>query len=326
MSDGDIITRERLEACLARAAALAPSDAEGIYGPSSIVWTVNREAVIFLGAGRAALLQLAHPWVAEAITRHSTTLSDPLGRFHRTFWRVFRMTYGPLSLALAEARSLHALHARIGGSFEAGVGGARTGSRYSALGAEASLWVFATLIDTAVEVVELIFGELSSADRAVYWEHSKRFGYLFGLSDAMLPGSWDDFVVYMRDMTAGGTLAIDDRARTIAHFLLERTFEPLGLPVRSLPRSYASLTAGLMPVRLRQGFGLTFTEREAREAAAVVRLARAVAPLMPAPIRYNPAYREARARLAGRRGPDFLTRQLNRLWVGRPVLLDPRSG
>src|SRR3712207_7704222 len=40
---------------------------------------------LFLGAGRALLLQLAHPWVAAGISQHSTTLADPIGRFHRTF-------------------------------------------------------------------------------------------------------------------------------------------------------------------------------------------------------------------------------------------------
>ena len=37
----------------------------GVFGPDSAAWRVNGEAVIvFLGAGRALLLQLAHPWVA----------------------------------------------------------------------------------------------------------------------------------------------------------------------------------------------------------------------------------------------------------------------
>ena len=39
----------------------------GIFGPQSISWRINRESALFLGAGRAALLQLAHPWVATAL-------------------------------------------------------------------------------------------------------------------------------------------------------------------------------------------------------------------------------------------------------------------
>src|ERR1700758_5445860 len=66
----------------------------GVFGPNSIMWHVDREAVIFLGAGRALLLQLAHPWVAAAIVQHSNTLADPIGRFHRTFSVVFSMVFG----------------------------------------------------------------------------------------------------------------------------------------------------------------------------------------------------------------------------------------
>ena len=57
----------------------------GLFGPRSMTWRIDREAALFLGAGRALLLQLAHPWVAAAIAEHSRSLTDPIGRFHRTF-------------------------------------------------------------------------------------------------------------------------------------------------------------------------------------------------------------------------------------------------
>src|SRR5258708_2222520 len=41
-----------------------PEPHAGIFGPSSISWKVNRESALFLGAGRASFLQLAHPSVA----------------------------------------------------------------------------------------------------------------------------------------------------------------------------------------------------------------------------------------------------------------------
>ena len=50
------------------------------------------------------LLQLAHPWVATAIAEHSTALSDPIGRFHRTFEIVFTLVFGSLEQALATSR------------------------------------------------------------------------------------------------------------------------------------------------------------------------------------------------------------------------------
>ena len=74
----------------------AAGPADGVFGPGSTIWQVDREALVFLGAGRALLLQLAHPWVATAIAQHSKALSDPIGRFHRTFEIVFTLVFGSL--------------------------------------------------------------------------------------------------------------------------------------------------------------------------------------------------------------------------------------
>ena len=82
----------------------AAGPAEGVFGPGSIIWQVDREAIVFLGTGRALLLQLAHPWVATAIAQHSKALSDPIGRFHRTFEIVFTLVFGSLEQALATSR------------------------------------------------------------------------------------------------------------------------------------------------------------------------------------------------------------------------------
>ena len=81
-----------------------------------MVWRIDREAAIFLAAGRALLLQLAHPWVAAAIAEHSHSLSDPIGRFHRTFGVVFTMVFGTTDEAIAAARRLYHRHAAISGA------------------------------------------------------------------------------------------------------------------------------------------------------------------------------------------------------------------
>src|ERR687883_673283 len=51
---------------------LASAEDLGYFGPSSAAWTVHREAVLSTGLLRALLLQLAHPWVAQAVADHST--------------------------------------------------------------------------------------------------------------------------------------------------------------------------------------------------------------------------------------------------------------
>src|SRR5437870_11423484 len=97
-----------------REAAAGPI--KGIFGPDSLTWRLDREAVVFLGAGRALLLQLAHPWVAAAIAEHSRTLSDPIGRFQRTFNTTLTLMFGTTTQAIAAARRLHRRHAGICGA------------------------------------------------------------------------------------------------------------------------------------------------------------------------------------------------------------------
>src|SRR6266702_22942 len=122
MMEAVTISDQDLERELRSVRAAAAGPAAGIFGPDSLTWRVDREAVIFLRAGRALLLQLAHPWVAAAIAEHSQTFADPIGRFHRTFDVVFTMVFGSLDQALGAAQHLHRRHAMIAGRLPEAIG------------------------------------------------------------------------------------------------------------------------------------------------------------------------------------------------------------
>src|SRR4051812_28076661 len=70
------------------------ADHVGLYGPDTVTWRVNREAVLLAGGGRALLLQVAHPLVAARGEQHSNYHTDPWGRLyptpHLTTKNVFR--------------------------------------------------------------------------------------------------------------------------------------------------------------------------------------------------------------------------------------------
>ncbi len=110
-----MINDHDLEVQLRFVHAHAAGSVAGVFGPDSVTWKVDREAAIFLGAGRALLLQLAHPWVATAIAEHSKVLNDPIGLFHCTFRAMFMMVFGTFDQAVAAARRLHLRHAAITG-------------------------------------------------------------------------------------------------------------------------------------------------------------------------------------------------------------------
>ena len=73
--------------------ALAPGEMGGVFGPDSLTWRIDREALAFLGAGRRFCSNRPHPWVAAAIVQHSRAFADPIGSFHRTFAVVFTMVF-----------------------------------------------------------------------------------------------------------------------------------------------------------------------------------------------------------------------------------------
>src|SRR3954449_5075968 len=151
-----------LEQSLALVRSHAAGSKAGVFGPSSQIWRIDREAAVFLGAGRALLMQLAHPWVATAIAQHSTALGDPIGRFHRTFEIVFTLVFGSLEQALATSRRLHRRHAAISGYIPQRLGQYPKGSPYRANEVSALMWVHATLVETALTVHGLVLEPLGT--------------------------------------------------------------------------------------------------------------------------------------------------------------------
>lgn len=290
-----------LEARLARLRASVADPRAGLFGPGSHVWAINREAVIFLGGGRAALLQLAHPFVAQAVDTHSATRTDMAGRFARTFEHVFAMVYGDLDAACTAARRVHAIHRRITGTLADDVGPYAAGTPYAANLPDALLWVHATLWDTSVQVYELVVGPLSGDVKAAYYEETKRFAALFGIPDDVVPPDWKAFRRYVDGMLASPAITPSRSARALAHFLLR----PPGTWIGPVWDWYAAVTARLLPPRLRDGFELAYGWREQALAEASLAGLWASWWTLPGRVRYLPAWRDGARRAAGD-GPDPL--------------------
>lgn len=311
----DTVSIEDLEKELALVRAGAADPVSGIFGPRSLTWRVDREACIFLGAGRALLLQLAHPWVATAIEQHSHAFADPIGRFHRTFGVVFAMVFGDLAESLAAARRLHGRHATITGTLPTAAGPFAAGSTYFANSVPALRWVWASLIDTALLAYELVLPPLNPDERNQYYMESRVFAAFFGIPQACLPPNWASFSTYVEDMVHSDTLTVTPTARTMAHRLLDG--RDVWFPI---PASYKALTARMMPPTLRDAFGLPYDEPEQRAAGQLVAWLKRAYPLLPGRLRYIGPYHEAAGRVAGKPRPDHLTRLSNRFWIGRVSL------
>jgi uncharacterized protein (DUF2236 family) len=301
-----IVTQRELDEALAHIRAETKRPAEGLFGPESVTWRIARDGVVFLGAGRAALLQLAHPYVAHAIEQHSETRRDPIGRFNRTFLHVYGMIFGDLEAALGAAQRVRGIHDGVHGAIDEDVGRFPRGHRYHAHDPGALLWVLATLVETSVMAFEMAYGPLGDADKEGYWQECRLFGRLFGLSEERLPPDWEAFKAYCARMYAGDHLAVGRPALETASFLLSGR----GAPLAPVMRFYATITAGMLPPRLRAAYGLAYSRADAMVYEATLRAVRATWRRVPARLRLRPEYVEAMRRLAGEPRVDRLGRAM----------------
>jgi uncharacterized protein (DUF2236 family) len=307
-----LISEEDLERQLILVRATAAHPLVGLFGPDSLTWRVEREAVLFLGAGRALLLQLAHPWIASAIADHSPSLMDPLGRFHRTFSIMFSIVFGTLDQALGAARQLYRRHATIEGTLTASAGPFPAGSPYYANELAALRWVWATLTETAVLAHDLVLPPLTDDERQRYYAESQRSAALFGIPATALPADWAAFMAYNEAMWQADTLKVVPAARAIA----DRMLHKVGRWLR-VPAWYRVLTARLLPRQLREAFRISYQQAEQDAAERALARVRRIYPLLPKRLRYVGPYQEAQRRLTGRTRPDLITQGINQLWIGR---------
>ena len=308
------VSQPNLEALLDEISARTPNPIDGIYGPDSLSWRINRESALFLGAGRAALLQLAHPWVATALAQHSTLLARPIARFHSTFRIVFTMIFGSLPQALTAARQLYARHTNVRGEIPQDVGDWQRGAHYEANEISALRWVHATLVESAVFAYECALSPLTAAEREQYYAESKILAALCGIPSSALPENWSAFAAYNQQMHASGALCVNDTARTMAHNLMA------GSGSRIKPPSwYRALTVEWLPERFRAEFAFSFGPSEQAVAERARRRLPRIYKSIPRALRFSGPWHQAQARIAGRH-VGMLTRFSNRFWIGQPLL------
>jgi uncharacterized protein (DUF2236 family) len=269
---------------------------DGYFAPDGVAWRVGRETALLLGGGRALLLQIAHPLVAAGVAGHSDYREHPWRRLEQTMSTVWTVVYGTRQQADAAVARVRALHSRVNGRLTTAMGPHPAGTPYSALDPELLLWVHATLVDTALLVYRSWVGPLSDAEQRSYYEEMKTMALLFGTPQRLIPPTFDDFRLYMRDQLESDAITVTATAREIAATVLR---PPLPLLLRPAMRGLALVTAAMLPPQLRTGYGFGWDPARAALVGASRRWTRhVVMPLLPDLFRAVGASRRAE----GRRG------------------------
>ena len=87
-----------------------------MFGPGSLTWRVNGEAVLLLGGGRALILQVAHPKVAAGVAEFSDYRGDPWGRLYRTLELTLAIVFGEPEASRQPRGGSQRVHARVAGN------------------------------------------------------------------------------------------------------------------------------------------------------------------------------------------------------------------
>jgi uncharacterized protein (DUF2236 family) len=237
----------------------------GYFGPQSALWQLNREAVLGLGLGRAVLMQLAHPWVAQAVLDHSPAAERPLDRLLTTATAAELLVFGGREQADQAAARIRQIHRRVHGVLSEDVGRWRRGTPYRADDPDALLWVLVTVVDTALLMYEATFGRLPDALVGRYLDEAAHLGSMVELPTERLPRDRAGLGRYLTTVLSDGTVAVGGVARELAAALARPRF-PSG--THPFFRLYAWLTVAtaevLLPDVLRQQYGGVLPGRRRR--------------------------------------------------------------
>jgi len=245
----------------------------GLFDEHSITRRVNRENILLLGGGRALLMQLAHPKVAAGVDEHSDFRAHPIRRLRRTIRMTMAIVFGDRATALAAARGVNQVHARV------------QGRDYRALDPELLLWVYATLADTALVTYETFVQPLMRGEREEFHEEFKLLGELLGIPRDRFPTTVADFDAYVEQMVSTGPVRVDARARELAAQVMRPRARLLPGPVM-LPLNV--VTTGLLPPALREQYGLAWGPRQQRAYRIAIAVVPRVIALTPTLLRVWP--------------------------------------
>ena len=262
-----------------------------LFGEDDLLHVVSREGVLIAAGGAAALLQTAHPRVAQGVHEHSYTARDPMARLRHTMGWVYAVTCGSRAEAERLSTAVRRLHGRV------------TGDGYRADDPELQAWVAATLFAVGAQMYGRLFRRrFTPAELEAYYQQSKVYATILGCPEEALPATYPDFRRYYARMLA--TLKINDASRTIARQVLypavPKAYEPVFMAIRLI-------TAGLMPEPIRRQYGWSWNRARRLRFRLLMGALSLVYPRLPLRLRTLPCryyLRRARQTRRERRGDE----------------------
>ena len=244
-----------------RAVPAHPAD-DGLFGPRSIVWRVNRDRSFPLAGMRSLMVQALHPLAMAGVAQHSNWRQDPFGRLAATSSYLLTTTYGDTASALAAAAWVRKIHVHVRGT------DAETGLAYSAEDPALLLWVHAGMVDSVVTVAQRYGRPLSPEDADRYVAEMVRFAEIVGVPPQQVPTTVQALRTYIESVgLRQATPAARDAIQTI--------LDPPEIEeddMRELWHDLAQVAVGTLPGWAREMYGFAAPPPDLMERESVRQL------------------------------------------------------
>jgi uncharacterized protein (DUF2236 family) len=227
-------------------------DPDRYFSDDAMIRRVLGEYAVALSGPRALLMMAAHPVAFEGFFMSTGALDDPYARLRRTAVVVDEIVWGSKAKADAYTARVRAAHATVRGTIPRDAGPFPAGTTYAADDPDLLLWVLACLVDAADRLYRAYVGPLGRDERDALWQDYRVVGACFGLRPADMPADIEAFDVYIAETAA--RLWVTDQARELGRRIVLEVPVPLvALPLRE---AINQMTVGLLPARVRKGYGL----------------------------------------------------------------------
>ncbi|MEV0436893.1 oxygenase MpaB family protein [Nocardia sp. NPDC050413] len=239
-------------------------------------------AAVFFGATANVIMQLSLApvgyGVAESRVHSGSIMLHPFKRTRTTITYLSVAMMGTDEDRAAYRTAINGAHRHVHSTPESPV-------KYNAFDKNLQMWVAACLYWGSVDLMERLHGPIDDDTADSFYEYAHRFGTTLQVPREMWPADRAAFEAYWTENLAKTT--VDDTIKAYFDGLLDlRMLYP---PLRVVfARFHRWFTTGLLPEHLRDELGLTWTERDERRLARLLRTTGAVWGRMPRPIRSFP--------------------------------------
>jgi uncharacterized protein (DUF2236 family) len=251
---------EALARAYERAVPENPKD-DGLFGPRSVVWRVNRDRSFPLAGMRSLMIQALHPLAMAGVDQHSSWRRDPFGRLAATSSYLLTTTYGDTASALAAAAWVRKIHVHVRGVDP------ETGLPYSAEDPALLLWVHAGMVDSVVEVAQRYGRPLDAADADLYVAQMVRFAEIVGVPPEQVPATVTSLRAYLESVELR-------QATPAAKEAIGVVLQPpdLDAEMRDLWHDLGQVAVGTLPAWAREMYGFDAPPAELMEREPVRQL------------------------------------------------------